>query len=181
MIENQRNERCNTEVERFFPELWRDATPPSRMVGVVNNDKRELTGKAQSYKAAPRKYVRTDKDKCPGSDGRKNYGRLHDLGAHAILSLNIGLPGKVLFLLFRDCSLSGFSAHCPSSVADELDCDVDYVRRILKGLEEESYITKVKTRTGSSYLINPRYYSVGTNDQEEMARQSWVKANKRRR
>ena len=98
MIENQRNELCSTKIERFFPELWRDATPPSRMVGVVNNDKRELAGKAQSYKAAPRKYVRTDKDKCPGSDGRKKYGRLHDIGAHAILSLNIGLPGKVLFL-----------------------------------------------------------------------------------
>ena len=113
-------------------------------------------------------------------DSKKSYGKLHNLGAHAMLNLPVCKLSKTVALMLRDSTYKGISYINPILVSKELGIDVEYARKLLKKIEDNEFAVKIETNTGFYYLINPSYYMAGDGDDEQIARKMWASAMTRR-
>lgn len=146
----------------------------------------EITTTIEECRASPkargvsRQNITDQSVKNYRPNGKKFYGKLHDLGAHAMLQMPVCKLTKVVALMLRDSTYKGISYINPILVSKELSIDVEYARKLLNKVEGCEFAVKVDTDTGFYYLINPSYYQAGDEEDEQIARKIWSSARTKR-
>lgn len=126
----------------------------------------------QNFTGAPAKSYRR------GS--RKEFSKLYDLGAHAMLEMPVCKLTKAMAVLMRDATYRGICFMTPAIMASEIEVDEEYARKLLKKVEDCGFAMKIKTATSSYYLLNPHYCFAGSAEEERIARAVWARERTRR-
>lgn len=112
------------------------------------------------------------------NDPRKaaRFVKQYQLGAHAMVQSQLfNRATRVLMYLQREAVFGGRAYTTVKIIAEEVGTDQANVRKVLKQLEDESFIMQIESSNGTkTILLNPGYFMVGNDEDEEIAKRMWA-------
>ena len=83
-------------------------------------------------------------------------------------------------MLVRDATYGGACYTTATALADDLGAHVVAVRKAIRELESLGWIVKTETKNGGArMLLNPNYVTVGSDQDEEIAKAIWMKERRK--
>ena len=142
----------------------------------------ELTGEIQIKKEPSESFAAEEggRVKTPDKSGKNNRPRFvksFGVGAHKMVNSTLfNRATRVLMYLQREAMYGGRVYSTVKIIASEIKADVEDIRKILRKLESEDFILEIESGNGTKcWMLNPSLFSVGGDEDEEIARRIWAK------
>lgn len=160
---------CEAEVRRFIDEVTGE-------IQIQDICSESLVPQGVRGSNLTRQQVKNNPHKAA------RFVKSFNLGAHRMVQCSLfNRATRVLMYLQRESVFGGKVYTTVRIISEEIGTDEANIRKILKQLEEESFIMHIDSNNGGkTILLNPNYFMAGDELDEESAMRLWNKERNKR-